>query len=329
MYEFLKIAAGVCSLFFWASIFTRRTAFMFKERSKKKGLLFWGILCIALGMLAASDPDNKRDDAQHIPQTAAVETQPQTEQPQVIKSQEAQPVTQPEMMCSVSSFMESYNKKASKLGLSLLSPNAVKDSAGVIHQIFLTKYSVVTMVTNSGRKSLISLTFNGAGDGTQQSGMLILTSLLNTISAILDDYTEEDLNGIFSKLGLFDASGTIEARTVPTEHFIFSLSSNDTVGLILTVEPALTKTPTLKTQEEQHAPAKDTFATLYQELLDFKDEKDFHDIGFTIGGPYNSWLVRVNAANLGDLRQMGMDYMRNKGQETEFTQYIKKEKGLK
>lgn len=50
--------------------------------------------------------------------------------------------------------------------------------------------------------------------------------------------------------------------------------------------------------------------------------------GLAQGGPYSSWLVRVNAAGLGDLRQMGMDYMRSKGQETEYTLYVKKEKGL-
>lgn len=239
MYEVLKVAAGVCSLFFWASLFTRRTAFMFKERSKKKGLLFWGILCIALGMLAASDPDNKREDAQQTPQIAAVETRPQTEQPQAVKTHETPPVTQPEMMCSVPFFIEQYNKTAPDLGLSFLNENAVRNKSGVMetHQIYLTRYSVVTMSTNPGRRSLTSLIFNGSGDGSQQSGMLILASLLNTVSAILNEYTPDELNVVFDQLGLFDSSGNVESRTVRTDHFIFSLSSNEMTGLILTVGP--------------------------------------------------------------------------------------------
>ena len=59
-----------------------------------------------------------------------------------------------------------------------------------------------------------------------------------------------------------------------------------------------------------------------------KAKKIFMRRGLAQGGPYSSWLVRVNAAGLGDLRQMGMDYMRSKGQETEYTLYVKKEKGL-
>ena len=84
----------------------------------------------------------------------------------------------------------------------------------------------------------------------------------------------------------------------------------------------------MEPQRAHSAPAGDEFTTLYKELLAFKGKKDFHAQGFGAGGPYSSWLVRVNAAGLGDLRQMGMDYMRSKGQETEYTLYVKKEKGL-
>ncbi len=166
MYEILKSAALVCSFLFWASIFTPRTAFMFKERSKTKGLWVWGALCVALGATAAFMQGGPLETQRAVP-AALVETRQQAK---------------------------------------------------------------------------------------------------------------------------------------PTQ----------------TVEP----------QRAHSAPAGDEFTTLYKELLAFKGKKDFHAQGFGAGGPYSSWLVRVNAAGLGDLRQMGMDYMRSKGQETEYTLYVKKEKGL-
>ena len=151
----------------------------------------------------------------------------------------AQGEKQPEMMCSVPFFIEQYNKTAPDLGLSFLNEKAVKDKSGVMetHQIFLTRYSVVTMTSNPGRGSLTSLIFNGAGDGSQQSGMLILASLLNTVSAILNEYTPDELKVVFDQLGLFDPSGKIEPQTVATDHFIFSISSSESAGLILSVKP--------------------------------------------------------------------------------------------
>lgn len=146
---------------------------------------------------------------------------------------------QPEMMCSVPFFIEQYNKTAPDMGLSFLNANAVRDKAGAMdtHQIYLTRYSVVTMATNPGRGSLTSLIFNGSGDGLQQSGMLILGSLLNTVSAILNEYTPDELNVVFDQLGLFDTLGEDESRTVRTDHFIFTISSGESAGLIMSVGP--------------------------------------------------------------------------------------------
>lgn len=64
---------------------------------------------------------------------------------------------------------------------------------------------------SAGGKNLTPLMFNGVGDGTQQSGMLILVSLLNTISAILNGYTSDELNAVFDQLGLFDPSEKVES----------------------------------------------------------------------------------------------------------------------
>jgi len=73
---------------------------------------------------------------------------------------------------------------------------------------------------------------------------------------------------------------------------------------------------------------------LYEELHSFKDDPTFHEVGFGRGGRFRDWRTRVEAlqstAGLetladvgvvpGDLLTLGMEYMRSKGQPTEYTQ---------
>lgn len=75
---------------------------------------------------------------------------------------------------------------------------------------------------------------------------------------------------------------------------------------------------------------------LYLELIKFKDNPDFHVFGFAIGGPYNDWLKKVelleqapNSNSLleeglvvGDLKMLGLEYMKSKGKKTEYTRFI-------
>lgn len=76
--------------------------------------------------------------------------------------------------------------------------------------------------------------------------------------------------------------------------------------------------------------------SLYLQLKDFKDKSDFHIMGFGVGGPYNNWMIKIEElekdpnANLlmeegvvvGDLKMLGLEYMKSKGKETEYTQFI-------
>lgn len=75
------------------------------------------------------------------------------------------------------------------------------------------------------------------------------------------------------------------------------------------------------------------FQALYTELLGFKDESDFEKYGFGIGGPYNDWLKRVEKFDkdpdsklllkrgifVGDLEQLGFEYISSNGAETTYT----------
>lgn len=80
------------------------------------------------------------------------------------------------------------------------------------------------------------------------------------------------------------------------------------------------------------------FKSLYNELLDIKDNADFKKFGFGAGGPYNKWLKSVEELNnnpdsklllkkgvlIGELEQLGLEYASSKGQETEVTKSFNK-----
>lgn len=73
------------------------------------------------------------------------------------------------------------------------------------------------------------------------------------------------------------------------------------------------------------------------ELDSFKDDPKFHEIGFGLGGPYNKWLKAVEPhpsrevfsfperVAIGDLMNMGFDYMKSRGQETKYTKFARAE----
>ena len=74
--------------------------------------------------------------------------------------------------------------------------------------------------------------------------------------------------------------------------------------------------------------------TLYEELHSFKDDPNFHEVGFGRCCRFHEWQTRVAAlrsrAGLetladvgvlpGDLLTLGMEYMRSKGRSTEYTE---------
>ena len=77
---------------------------------------------------------------------------------------------------------------------------------------------------------------------------------------------------------------------------------------------------------------------LYDELMLMKDEERFRTVGFSAAGPYNRWLLDVQRLTgetdelqllrnwnitVGELLQMGMDYLDSKGSETTQTKHAR------
>ncbi len=74
--------------------------------------------------------------------------------------------------------------------------------------------------------------------------------------------------------------------------------------------------------------------TLYQELQEFKDNPEFHQVGFGTCCRFNRWMVKVEVLRSkktgikilmevgfvpGELLQLGMEYMRSRGRPTSYT----------
>ncbi len=97
-----------------------------------------------------------------------------------------------------------------------------------------------------------------------------------------------------------------------------------------------------QTKRDEEAKAekatKDKIQKLLNELLAFKDKSDFHKYGFGEGYEYNRWLKDVqNLKNTHeeeillkkgfvpcDLEMLGMEYVKSKGRETEYSTWAKK-----
>ena len=91
--------------------------------------------------------------------------------------------------------------------------------------------------------------------------------------------------------------------------------------------------------KEQIAKFKKEVKKSYDELLSFKDKKEFHKIGFGKGGNYYGWLDNIekqiddpisklvlrDGLVVGEIQSMGMEYIKSKGKETETTKLFKKD----
>lgn len=74
---------------------------------------------------------------------------------------------------------------------------------------------------------------------------------------------------------------------------------------------------------------------LYNELMEFKDDPHFHQVGFGVCCKYNKWQLRMKAlrnnTNLttlekiaaGDLLMLGLEYMETKGRENDYTRFAR------
>ena len=78
----------------------------------------------------------------------------------------------------------------------------------------------------------------------------------------------------------------------------------------------------------------DDIRILYDELISFKDDEIFHIVGFWVKYKYKAWQIKVEnirkKSNLsieekiaiGDLLTLGLEYIKTKGKENDYTIFI-------
>lgn len=93
---------------------------------------------------------------------------------------------------------------------------------------------------------------------------------------------------------------------------------------------------TAQTKEQEAARLKKEFIALYGELMDFRYDSQFHQIGFSSSGKYHAWQQKVFQANetyskevqlqtgliFGQLAQLGLAYQQNQGRETDIVKFF-------
>lgn len=107
---------------------------------------------------------------------------------------------QPEFRCSVSMFLEGYNASAPKMNLASLSPEDGKPSSEITTSFVLSEFSIAMLFTNPGRKSLTGSIFVGTGNGTPESGAIIMASSLAYLYGIFHFEDKEAVNGLFTEM---------------------------------------------------------------------------------------------------------------------------------
>lgn len=145
----------------------------------------------------------------------------------------------PEMMCSVSAFIDEYNTKAESFSLPLLREDSVSTKSGIMDaaSINLTPFSVLTMQMNPGRKSATSISIVGAGDGTNRSGAIIIASVVNSIMAISYGISDSELNRVMTELGLFGGFDDGQRRDSIIRGVKYS-STLTSLGFLMGAQPA-------------------------------------------------------------------------------------------
>lgn len=74
---------------------------------------------------------------------------------------------------------------------------------------------------------------------------------------------------------------------------------------------------------------------LYYELMEFKGDAEFHRVGFGVCCKYKKWQLKVEALRnnktltmidkiaVGDLLMLGLEYMKTKGKENDYTKFAR------
>ncbi len=121
----------------------------------------------------------------------------------------------------------------------------------------------------------------------------------------------------------------------------FTPKQYDSIQMHQTIQDSLLSIEMQKQQDEADEKIRSYVKAIhdsYNELMSFKNNQRFHQLGFGRGGPYHQWLVNVdriinNPINrelydrygfgVLDLKSLGLEYVSTQGRENDFTRTIK------
>lgn len=163
----------------------------------------------------------------------------QTEQSGAPKATPAA-VKNPELPWTKEMIVVNYNGAAAVLKLPRVDVQSGKHTQDVAQawNYTLSPYTSMVIIGNLGSNRATSVMFIGAGDGTKESGPVIILSAVCMVTALTPDATGDQRGSLFKKLGLIDGSVTDgKDRKVTFGSVKFSASFNTTTGLMVMASP--------------------------------------------------------------------------------------------
>lgn len=201
----LSVIFGIFAISVFYNVFkSRRKGDKVNKRQYIIGAVF---LVLAIGFAASGDDGEAVvSDKQHT-----------TAPPTPIKT----------LNTTVDQFRKRYDSAAELLGISTRT-----DSAGNVTS------DTVSVRLNTPGGFISNAVMAGAGDGTAESGVEIMSSIIAVIMATSPELNENGRNNVMRDLGLLGDGLPREQKTATVGNVKYSFMYSDEIGSILTVSPA-------------------------------------------------------------------------------------------
>lgn len=155
----------------------------------------------------------------------------------------ASPVAQREAKAlpfAMRDIVREYNASAPGLGLPAMeqAPFSSKEGVRDVYQHHLNKYAIITFMCAHKQQVLTGVMVNAAGDGSQQSGAVMLLTLANVFAAMTPGMPANDRGRALGELGITNgrmADG--RQRKVAVGGVTYSTMFNQQMGLMLGADP--------------------------------------------------------------------------------------------
>lgn len=253
-------AAGAIATF--ASLFTPKTAFFSKEKTKLKGFFTCLLLSVAFfaGALVSVTPPDPSEQAKTQPKPAVSEPAPQSAEQKAVKpeeetarlveeskkvaeenqAQEAARKAEKVILFNRADFVENYNEAAKGRKAPAIKDNPNPQTGNAVNWITSPYSSIVATMSELNPGWMTDVTMIASGDGTAKSGAQIIIDFCNFLEALDPSYDNESCLRTMRDLKMLgDKTLGTNEKAVSVIHgpYTFIFQRDQTFGNMLAAVP--------------------------------------------------------------------------------------------